>query len=128
MAKVTMQQIIDSRGSINLFGNTNIPLKGAYKINKIKKNLEKEVDFYGTKMQEIIDKYAKKDENGELVFSEDGSQIQIQEEKIDECNQALEELQNLEVDIETYNLKIEDLGDNLECTPDDLGALMFFMD
>ena len=128
MAKVTMQQIIDFRESINFFGNTNIPLKGAYKINKIKKNLEKEVDFYGTKMQEIIDKYAKKDENGELVFSEDGSQIQIQEDKIDECNQALEELQNLEVDIETYNLKIEDLGDNLECTPDDLEALMFFMD
>ena len=58
----------------------------------------------------------------------DGSQIIIQEDKISECNTALSELQQLEVDIDTYNLTLEDLGTDLECTPDELESLMPFMD
>ena len=127
MATVTMEQIINFRNSEGFFAEANIPLKGAYKINKIRKAVDKEGDFYSTKFQEIVDTYARKDENGNVLFSDDGEQILIQEDKIAECNQALGELQNLEVEIDNYNLTIEDLGDNLECTPDDLDALMPFL-
>ena len=127
MATVTMEQIINFRNSEGFFAEANIPLKGAYKINKIRKAVDKEGDFYSTKFQEIVDTYARKDENGNVLFSDDGEQILIQEDKIAECNQALSELQNLEVEIDNYNLTIEDLGDNLECTPDDLDALMPFL-
>ena len=126
MVTITMEQVINFRNNEGFFTNTNLPLKGAYKINKIRKAMEKEADFYSTKFQEIIDKYAKKDENGDVVFSENGEQIIIQEDKIAECNQTLEELQKLEVEVENYNLTIEDLGENLECTPDELDALMPF--
>ena len=127
MITVTMEQVVDFERNIDFFSNTNLPLKGAYKLNKIKKNLEKDADFYTEKFSEILDKYAKKDENGELVFSESGSEIMIKDDKIDECNEALENLQNLEVQIENYNLSIEDLGDNFECTPDQLSSLMPFI-
>ena len=124
---ITMDQIVDFRNNANFFSDTNLPLKGAYKLNKIRKAVEKEGEFYTEKFQEIIDTYARKDENGELVFSDDGDQIMIQEDKIDECNQALIDLQNLEVQIENYNLSIEDFGEDLECTPDQLEILMPFM-
>lgn len=127
MVKVTMEQLMDFRNSDDFFGDTVIPLKGAYKINKIKKAIEEEAGFYSTKFQEIVDKYAQKDENGEIKFSEDGSQILIQEGKIDDCNKALEDLQGMEVEIENYNLTLEDLGENVECTPEQLEALMPFM-
>lgn len=127
MITVTMEQVVDFERNIDFFSNTNLPLKGAYKLNKIKKNLEKDADFYTEKFNEILDKYAKKDENGELVFSESGSEIMIKDDKISECNEALENLQNLEVQIENYNLSIEDLGDNFECTPDQLSSLMPFI-
>ena len=94
MVKVTMDQIMDFRNNDDFFEDTVIPLKGAYKINKIKKNVIKEAEFYSDKFQEIVDKYAKKDENGNPEFSEDGNQILIQDGKIEECNDALEELQN----------------------------------
>ena len=126
MVKVTMDQIMDFRNSDDFFEDTVIPLKGAYKINKIKKNVEKEAEFYSEKFQGIVDAYAKKDENGNPEFSEDGNQILIQEGKIEECNKALEELQNLEVEVENYNLTIEDLGEGVEITPDRLEALMPF--
>lgn len=127
MVTVTMEQIIDFRNNEDFFGDANLPLKGAYKINKIRKNVEKEGEFYSSKFQEIVDTYAKKDENGNVVFSDDGDQIIIQDDKIAECNQALNELQKLEVEIDNYNLTIDDLGDNVECTPDELDALMPFL-
>ena len=126
--KITMEQLIDFRNNGDFFATANVPLKGAYKINKIRKAVEKESEFYSEKFQEIIDSFAQKDENGNLKFSEDGSQILIQDGKIDECNQALEDLQGLEVEVENFNLTIDDLGENIECTPEQLEALMPFME
>lgn len=126
MITINMNQISTFRENSSFFNDANIPLKGAYKLNKIKKAIEKEGEFYLEKLQEIVDTYAKKDENGNFIFSEDGTQIQIQEDKIEECNQAMSDLENLEVEIDNYNLTIEDLGENLTCTPDELDALMPF--
>ena len=128
MVNVTMDQIIAFRNNGDFFSNTTLPLKGAYKLNKIKKAVEKEGEFYTEKFQEIVEQYAKHDENGQLVFSDDGNQILIKDGMVDECNKALEDLQNLEVQVETYGLTLDDLGENLECTPEELEALMPFME
>ena len=128
MVNVTMDQIIAFRNNGEFFAGASLPLKGAYKINKIKKAVEKEGEFYTEKFQEIVDTYAKKDDNGNLVYSEDGSQIMIKDGMVEECNKALADLQELEVEIENYNLTLDDLGENLECTPEELEALMPFME
>ena len=52
----------------------------------------------------------------------------IKEGMVDECNKALFDLQNLEVEIETYGFNLDDLGEDTECTPDELEALMPFME
>lgn len=127
MVTVTMDQIIDFRDNGGFLSDTNLPLKVAYKLNKIRKAVEKESEFYADKFQEIVHTYAKIDENGEIVFSEDGSQILIKDGMVEECNKALTELQGLEVQIENYNLSIDDFGEDLQCTPDQLNALMPFM-
>lgn len=124
--KVTMEQIAEFRNSSDFFISAQVPLVGAYKINKIRKAADKEFEFYRDKFQEIVNKYARKDENGNIQFSDDGQQIMIQQDKIEECNQELEDLQKLEVEIDNYNLTLENLGDNIECTPAQLEALMPF--
>ena len=128
MVNVTMNQIIAFRNNGDFFSNTTLPLKGAYKINKIKKAVEKEGEFYQEKFQEIVEKYAKHDDDDQLVFSEDGNQIMIKDGMVDECNKALEDLQSLEIQIENYGLTLDDLGEDVECTPDELEALMPFME
>lgn len=127
MVNVTMDQIIAFRNNGDFFAGTTLPLKGAYKINKIKKAVEKESEFYQEKFQEIVNQYAQKDDNGELVFSDDGNQIMIKEGMVEECNKALEDLQELEVEIDNYGLTLDDLGEDAECTPEELEALMPFM-
>jgi len=128
MVNVTMDQIIAFRNNGDFFAGTSLPLKGAYKINKIKKAVEKESEFYQEKFQEIVDQYAQKDENGEVVLSEDKSQIMIKEGLVEECNNALNDLQELEVEIDNCGLTLDDLGDDVECTPEELEALMPFME
>ena len=128
MVNVTMDQIIAFRNNGDFFAGASLPLKGAYKLNKIKKAVEVEGEYYVEKFQEIVDKYAKKDDNGNLVFSEDGNQIMIKDGMVEECNKALADLQELEVQIENYGLTLEDLGDGIECTPEELEALMPFME
>lgn len=123
-----MDQIIAFRNNGDFFAGTSLPLKGAYKLNKIKKAIEKESEFYQEKFQEIVDTYARKDDDGNLVFSEDGNQIMIKDGMVEECNKALEDLQELEVQVENYGLTLEDLGDDVECTPEELEALMPFME
>ena len=123
-----MDQIIAFRNNGEFFAGASLPLKGAYKLNKIKKAVEKEGEFYTEKFQEIVDTYAKKDDDGNLVYSEDGSQIMIKDGMVEECNKALADLQELEVEIENYNFTLDDLGENLECTPEELEALMPFME
>lgn len=127
MITVTMQQVLDFGKAYNFFNEIKLPLKAAYKLTKIKNAVEKETEYYREKFQDIIDTYAKKDENGELMYNEDGTQILIKDGMVVECNQKLEELYGLEIGIENYNLSIDDLGDSVEVTTDDLDALMPFL-
>jgi uncharacterized metal-binding protein len=126
MITVTMQQALDFRKAYIYFNGIKLPLKAAYKLTKIKQAIEKETEYYGQKFQEIVDTYAQKDENGNLKYNEDGTQIMIKDGMVMECNQKLEELHNLEIGIENYNLTIDDLGEGIEVTVDDLDALMPF--
>ena len=123
-----MDQLIAFRNNGDFFADTTLPLKGAYKLNKIKKAVEKESEFYQEKFQEIIDTYAQKNDNGSLVYSEDGTQIMIKDGMVEDCNKAIDDLQSLEVQIENYGLSLSALGDDVECTPDELEALMPFME
>ena len=127
MVNVTMDQIIAFRNAGDLFGDYKLPLKVAYKLNKLKKAIEVEGEFYANKFQEIVNTYAKKDENGQVVFSDDGNQIIIQDGKVEECNKALNDLQELTVEIDNCNLTIDDFGDDIQCTPEELEALMPFL-
>lgn len=128
MATVTMSQILAFRQNVGTFLEKKLPLPVAYKLTKINREAANEAEFYQEKFNAIVDKYSKKDENGNVVFSEDGEQIMIQDDLIPECNKALEELMDLETEINTYNLKIEDFGTDIECTPKEIDALVPFFE
>lgn len=128
MVKVTMSQILNLRQNIGFFLSQKLPLPVAYKLNKINNAADKEADFYQEKFNEIVEKYAKKDEEGNIVFSEDGEQIMIKDDLIAECNDALEELMDLEVEIDNLGLTIDAFGDNIECTATEIEAIVPFLD
>ena len=77
--------------------NDKLPVFIAYKLMKLLKGLEEDVNFYRTKMSEIIDEYAEKDPNGQALQSQNGGVI-IQNGKVDECNAKIKELEEMPVE------------------------------
>lgn len=100
-----------------------LPFKTAYKFAKLGEIIESELKFFQEKMQEIITTYSEKDENGDPVLTEDGASIKIQESKVAECQQEINELNNVEVDIHDIYFTIEEL-ESLSLTTQQVYALM----
>ena len=124
--KIKMEELVSFHQGSDFFSNKTLPLKGAFKLNRIKKDIENDFSFYQEKFKEILEKYARRNENGEIEFSEDGSQILIKEGQINECNEELNNLNSMEIEVDNYDFNIEELG-NIDCTPEELEILMPFL-
>lgn len=101
----------------------NLPFSLAYKLNKLAEAVNKELEFYRNSMTKLIDEYAEK-ENGQPVLLENGD-IKIIPEKISECQQRINELQNVEITIDVSFTPAE--LEPLEMSIKDLQNLMPFI-
>lgn len=101
----------------------NLPFSLAYKLNKLAEAVNKELEFYRNSMTKLVDEYAEK-ENGQPVLLENGD-IKIIPEKITECQQRINELQNVEITIDVSFTPAE--LEPLEMSIKDLQNLMPFI-
>ncbi len=81
-----------------------VPIKLAFKFSKLFSQIEESTNFYREKLQEIIDTYAERDENGDMVPASDGTGVQIQE-----CQEQLNELTSLEVEVPDITFTLDEL-------------------
>lgn len=103
----------------------NLSLKTAYKFNKILQSIESDLKFFSTKYQEIISTYCVKDGQGVPVES-DGT-FQILGGKSKECQGALNELYQFEVEKPNVTFTIDEL-EGLDLTVLELQTLMPFIE
>lgn len=120
---LTMNQGLDIQGLMLRLKNEKIPLKTAYKFNKLLNVLEKELSFYQEKINEIISEYSQKDEDGNPVLSEDKTSVQIVKDKIEECQKKMEELSNIEFEINDISFTLDEL-ENIDLTVLEVRSLM----
>lgn len=99
-----------------------MPIKTAYKLSRLARRAEEEVQFYQKEYTRIIDEYAQK-ENGQLVFSEDMTSIKIIPGKEEECTAKIIELKELEIDMSNFEFTISEL-ENLELTLGEMDAIL----
>ena len=110
----------------NRIKDTTMPIKTGYKLAKISARCQKEMDIYQSQLNKIILEYGARDENDNLVHTEDGTGVKIKEDKISECQEKLNELSFLEVDIDEDPISINGL-ENIELSLDDIRALSSFL-
>lgn len=118
--------LISAARIFNQFAQTKISSKLAYKIMKFCKSVAVEEEFYNTKRSEIIDMYAVKDENSQVVVSDDGM-IKIVPDKISEANVAMQELNGIEVEAPSVRFTLDEL-EGLELSVADMFALDAFIE
>lgn len=118
--------LIEAAGIFSQFAQTKISSKPAYKIMKFCKGAANEEEFYNSKRNEIINSYAEKDENGQVIVNEDGT-VRIMQDKIAEANIALRELNSIDVEAPSVKFKLDEL-EGLELSVADMFALDAFIE
>lgn len=121
-----MYQIIPFENFYTRIKSCVLPIKISYKLSKLARAIEQEKTFYQSKVQEIIEEYGERDENGELKLTDDKTAFVIKEDKVLECQQKMNELLELEIDIEEIKFSIDDLED-LKLSPQEMDALIPFI-
>ena len=108
-------KMIDALNFLEAYSSIkNKPLKIniIYKLSKCLEECEKERDFYQQQLANILNKYAKKDENGNFIYTDEKTGILIDESQQKVCEKELSELLTLDINInEKYFIKITDIAD-----------------
>lgn len=97
----------------------------SYKIYKLCRFAEQEESFYNAKKREIIEQYAKRDENGAIVNN--NGMIAIIEDKIDEAKNVINELQSIDVDAPNVKFTLDELSE-IKLSVQDIAALDGFIE
>lgn len=126
---LTFRDILGFNSNSQKLFSEKMPLTCAYKLSKIQKILADEIEFYQKKYLEIIEEYGKKDENGKLMYSNDGQVVLLKEDKISEAQSKIDELHNMTVDlnVEPYLLELSDFDENKKVSMEEMIRLLPFI-
>ena len=122
-----MSSILSAQSAIQKLQSKPMPLKITYNLTKLYKALSVEADFYNEKLNEIVQTYGDRDEEGNLKPTADGRGIQIQKDRLEEAQSKLNELYTIEATLPDIKLSVETLGD-VELTLEETNALMPFFE
>lgn len=105
--------------------NKRFNLQTQYKILKLVKAIEEEDELMNKSILIIANEYAEKDNNGEVIKTEDGG-IKIDENKKAELALALNNLNSAELQLPDIYFSLEEF-DGLDLTLEELDAFMPFI-
>ena len=117
-----IQKILAMEEAIKNLKSKNLPIKTAYRLLKLAELVSNEAENYRNLFRQILDEYAEKKEDGSYVLSEDGANVIIQKDHIQDANQKVDELNKIDVEI-PYTFDIKDF-DNIEISLQELAPLM----
>lgn len=124
--KIPISQVVSVLEVAELFQNQKLSIKTAYALTKLFSRANEEYKFYKNKLQEIIEKYAQRDENGEKILLDDGKSISIDKDFTDACSKELDELQNFEIEMPELLFSLDDFN-GVNLTIEELQPLMPFI-
>ena len=115
MITMTLNDIFNAVPTLREISNKEFPGFVTFKIARIIRELDKEIQLFETEREKIAYKFGEKDDNGQLIVLDNGN-IKIPDESIAECNQELQALFNTEVEINASKLPVN-IFETIEMTP-----------
>lgn len=106
-----------------------MPLTCAYKLAKLQKEMADDIEFYQKKYFEIIEEYAKRDSNNNLKYSDDGTVVLMEPDKVEEAQAKIKELNEMEVslNVENFLLELSDFDKDSKMSMEDFNAILPFI-
>ena len=109
-----------------LSSRTDLPIKLVYKLTKFFEVVNKEAEFYREELAKILNEYAERDEDGKVATTDDGLSIKIKKDCLTVCEEKLQELANLEVEVPDIKFSMDELPEGLSVQ--ELSYLMPFIE
>lgn len=118
--ELTLRRLVSDAPQMGAIANKQgLPKKISYAIAKNMAKIESELKIYNSERQKLIDKYAHKDEQGNVQIDRNNN-LKIMDEHIKDWNKEINELLDIEVDVEIHKFNIDDLyNSDCDMTPSD---------
>lgn len=120
-----LSELITAREILMNHSNDKLAFPTSYKIMKMLKATEDDVNFYREKMSEIIETYGEKDADGKTKKSEEGF-VKIQNGMKEECNTKIRELEETKVNECSVKFSLGELS-NMQFSVNELFILENFI-
>lgn len=124
--EITLKDIVQNIDFYLQFSKQTMCAKTAYKFSKILKQVVEEYNAYNEERQKLIQKYANKDENGNVIYGENNSAT-MSNENYANYSEEIEGLLSAAVMLNFMPLKLEEL-DNINFTPGQMTTLAQFVE
>lgn len=115
-------EVLELQNFYSLIKDAKLPIKTTYKLTRLMRQVEQEIQFYQTEFAKIVEEYALK-ENGQYVYSDDMTSIKIITGKEEECGNKILELKNLDVDLSDFSFSIDEF-EGLDLTISQLNSII----
>lgn len=126
MIKVKLNDIVNATETFNKIMRQSFKGSLAFKIARLARELDKEMQTFNAERQKIIQKYGEKDENGELIIDEKGL-INFDKTNLKEINEEFNSLLNTELEINADKLPMDSI-DSFEITPQEIISIESFFE
>lgn len=125
--QLTNETIVNSINILGELNNAKLPIKVAYAITKNVNKINSEIKPYNIEKLKLLDKYAEKNEKGEIII--ENGHFKIKEECVENWNKEIKELLEIENEIDIHMIKLDDLlNSNYNISPAELSAIAFMIE
>lgn len=121
----TINQLLGMEPTLDKLKDKKVPFKVAYKLTKLYNAVHEELQFYYTKLNEIIQKYGELNEDGTPKYIDNG--IKIKSDKLADAQKEIDELIGVYVSLPEIKIKTNDF-DKVDICIDDLAPIMDFFE
>lgn len=107
-----------------ILSQKDLPFRLSYKVSKLLDKVEKDSQFYTEKLRNIIQKYAMRDENGEIIL--EGENVKIEFTSVAAAEKELADLNDIDIEDPNIFFTIDEF-EGLEIKPSELQGLLPFI-
>lgn len=125
--KCNVSEIIFASQVLNTLMGQNFSGRQAFTIARLNRVFQQEVKEFETVRQELISKYADKNDAGEPILDEQGN-VHIADEQIPTVNKELNEILSTEIELGEVNKIPAEWLDNISLSPTQVDMLMPFIE
>lgn len=126
MAKLSNERMLEDIQKLGEIANRELPVKASYAIAKNISKIEAELKVYDKERKKLIEKYAEKDDKGNVKSDEHGNVV-FKEDCKEQWNRDIKELLAIENDIDINKFNINEL-DGYKMTPAELMLIDYMIE